>query len=214
MRFMMEAVAKARERQAKSIIEKIEKRNMCGYYCATKKECADLVLSMIGEGKSVTWGGSMSLKECKIPEKLLERGDCQVIDRAEYGDNMQEYYLKAFTADYYLMGTNAITLDGELMNIDGNGNRVASLIFGPEKVIVLAGMNKVVADRDEAYSRVRNMASPPNTIRLGKNTPCASFGKCGDCMSPDCICNQIVITRRSREKERIHVILVGEEIGF
>ncbi len=210
----MNMVALAREKQAKSIIEKIEKRNMCGYYCATKKDCADLVLSMIGEGKSVTWGGSMSLKDCSIPERLAERGDCQVIDRAEYGDNMQEYYLKAFTADYYLMGTNAITLDGELMNIDGNGNRVASLIFGPEKVIVLAGMNKVVSDINEAYMRIRNMASPPNTIRLGKNTPCAATGKCGDCMSPDCICNQIVVTRRSREKERIHVILVGEEIGF
>ena len=211
---MMSMVAEAREKQAKSIIEKIEKRNMCGYYCATKKECADLVLSMIGEGKSVTWGGSMSLKECDIPALLEKRGDCQIIDREKCAADMKEYYRKAFSADFYLMGTNAITLDGELMNIDGNGNRVASLIFGPEKVIVIAGMNKVVANRDEAYNRVRNIASPPNTIRLGKNTPCAATGKCGDCMSPDCICNQIVITRRSREKERIHVILVGEEIGF
>lgn len=210
----MDFLAVAKEKQAKSIIEKIEKRNMCGYYCATKEECADLVLSLIKEGSSVTWGGSMSLKDCGIPAKLEKRSDCTVIDRAEYGDRMQEYYIKAFTADYYLMGTNAITLDGELMNIDGNGNRVASLIFGPEKVIVLAGMNKVVSDINEAYNRVRNMASPPNTIRLNRNTPCAATGKCGDCMSPDCICNQIVITRRSREKERIHVILVGEDIGF
>ena len=210
----MDFLAQAKEKQAKSIIEKIEKRNMCGYYCATKKDCAQLVMSLIKEGSSVTWGGSMSLKECAIPEALAERGDCTVIDRAEYGDRMQEYYIKAFTANYYLMGTNAITLDGELMNIDGNGNRVASLIFGPEKVIVLAGMNKVVTDIDEAYNRVRNMASPPNTIRLERNTPCAATGRCGDCMSPDCICNQIVITRRSREKERIHVILVGESIGF
>lgn len=210
----MDFLAAAKEKQAKSIIEKIEKRNMCGYYCATKEECAELVLSLIKEGSSVTWGGSMSLKDCNIPEKLRERGDCTVIDRAEYGDRMQEYYIKAFTADCYLMGTNAITLDGELMNIDGNGNRVASLIFGPSKVIVLAGMNKVVSDIDEAYMRIRNMASPPNTIRLEKNTPCAATGKCGDCMSPDCICNQIVVTRRSREKERIHVVLVGESIGF
>lgn len=210
----MDFLAQAKEKQAKSIIEKIEKRNMLGYYCATKEECASLVLSMIKENSSVTWGGSMSLKECGIPEKLAQRGDCCVIDRAEYGDRMQEYYIKAFTADYYLMGTNAITLDGELMNIDGNGNRVASLIFGPEKVIVLAGMNKVVSDINEAYMRIRNMASPPNTIRLEKNTPCAATGKCGDCMSPDCICNQIVVTRRSREKERIHIILVGESLGF
>lgn len=210
----MDFLAAAKEKQAKSIIEKIEKRNMCGYYCATKEDCAELVLSLIKEGTTVTWGGSMSLKDCAIPEKLAQRGDCTVLDRADYADRMQEYYIKAFTADYYLMGTNAITLDGELMNIDGNGNRVASLIFGPEKVIVLAGMNKVVYDIDEAYMRVRNMASPPNTIRLNKNTPCAATGRCGDCMSPDCICNQIVVTRRSREKERIHVILVGESIGF
>ena len=210
----MDNLALAKEKQAKSIIEKIEKRNMCGYYCHTKEECAELVMSMIKDGASVTWGGSMSLKDCAIPEKLEKKGSINVIDREKYADNMQEYYIKAFTADYYLMGTNAITLDGELMNIDGNGNRVASLIFGPSKVIVLAGMNKVVSDINEAYMRIRNMASPPNTIRLKKKTPCAATGKCGDCMSPDCICNQIVVTRRSREKERIHVVLVGESIGF
>ncbi len=211
----MSNLALAREKQAKSIIEKIEKRNMRGYYCKTKEDCASLVLSMIKEGSTVTWGGSMSLKDCDIPEKLEKEGKYSIIDRAKYApEDMKDYYIKAFTADYYLMGTNAITLDGELMNIDGYGNRVASLIFGPEKVIVLAGMNKVVSTIDEAYARVRNFASPPNTIRLEKNTPCAATGKCGDCMSPDCICNQIVVTRRSRDKERIHVILVGEDIGF
>ena len=111
-------------------------------------------------------------------------------------------------------GTNAITLDGELVNIDGYGNRLASLIFGPEHVIVIAGMNKVVADRDEAYNRERNMASPPNTIRLGKNTPCAAMGKCGDCMSPDCICNQVLLARHCRPAGRIKFIIVGEELGL
>lgn len=211
----MSMVFLAREKQAKSIMEKIEKRNMTAHYCKTKEECAELVLSLIKEGSSVTWGGTMSLKECAIDEKLREKGTYEIIDRASYAaDEMKEYYKKAFSADCYIMGTNAITLDGELMNIDGNGNRVASLIFGPEKVIVLAGMNKVVADIEEAYDRVRNIASPPNTIRLEKNTPCANTGRCGDCMSPDCICNQIVITRRSREKDRIHVILVNDNLGF
>jgi hypothetical protein len=112
------------------------------------------------------------------------------------------------------MSTNAITLDGELVNVDGNGNRVASLIYGPKHVIVITGMNKVVPDVLQGYDRVRNIASPPNTIRLGKNTPCANTGKCGNCLSPDCICSQIVVTRRSREKERIIVILVNENLGF
>lgn len=211
----MDPLFVAREKQAKSIIEKIEKRNMTAHYCESKEACAELVLSLIKEGGSVTWGGSMSMKDCKIPEKLAESGKYEIIDRAAYApEKMKEYYVKAFTADCYIMGTNAITLDGELMNIDGNGNRVASLIFGPEKVIVLAGMNKVVADIEEAYTRVRNIASPPNTIRLGKSTPCAMAGKCGNCMGDDCICNQIVITRRSREKDRIHVVLVNDNLGF
>ena len=112
------------------------------------------------------------------------------------------------------MSSNAITLDGMLMNIDGNGNRVANLIFGPEHVIVVVGMNKVVPTIEDAYDRIRNIASPPNTIRLRKNTPCSKLGKCGDCYSDDCICNQIVITRRSREKERIIVLLVNDNLGF
>ena len=112
------------------------------------------------------------------------------------------------------MGTNAITLDGILVNIDGEGNRVSSLIFGPEKVFVIAGMNKVVTHAGEALDRIRNIASPPNTIRLNKNTPCSKTGKCGNCLSPDCICSQIVYTRRSRAQGRIQVILVGESLGF
>ncbi len=212
---MVGFVELAREKQAASIIENLKKRNMNGYYCETKEDCCNLVLSMIEEGKSVTWGGTESIKECSIPKELAKNGRCEIIDRAAYApEDMTEYYKKAFCADYYLMSTNAITLDGELVNIDGNGNRVASLIFGPEKVILVVGMNKVVTTIPEAYNRVRNIASPPNTVRLHKKTPCAATGKCGDCMADDCICNQIVITRRSRDKDRIHVILVNDNLGF
>lgn len=211
----MSYIKNAREKQARSIISALQKRNMNGYYCKTKDECCELVLSMIEENSSVTWGGSESIKECSIPEKLFESGKYNVIDRAKYSpEEMKEYYKQAFSADYYLMSTNAITLDGELMNIDGNGNRVASLVFGPEKVIIVTGMNKVVSSIEDAYDRVRNIASPPNTIRLQKNTPCAQTGKCGNCYCEDCICNQILVTRRSRDKDRIHVILVGEDLGF
>ncbi len=205
----------AREKQAQAILFAVERRNMTGHYCETKEACRELVLSMIEENSSVTWGGSESIKECGIPEALYESGKYEIIDRAKYSlTEMKEYYKKAFCADFYLMSTNAITLDGELMNIDGNGNRVASLIFGPEKIIVVVGMNKVVSKIEDAYDRIRNIASPPNTIRLNKSTPCAMTGKCGNCFGDDCICNQIVITRRSREKDRIHVILVNDNLGF
>lgn len=205
----------ARKKQAESIIANLNKRNMNGYYCETKEDCRELVLSMIAEGSSVTWGGSESIKECGITKALSEIEGVQVLDRAKYTlNNMNEYYKEAFSANYYLMSTNAITLDGELMNIDGNGNRVASLIFGPDKVIIVTGMNKVVSTIEEAYGRIRNIASPPNTIRLNKKTPCALTGKCGNCMADDCICNQIVVTRRSRDKDRIHVILVNDNLGF
>ncbi len=211
----MNPLKKAYAKQAQSIINALEKRNMNGYYCETKEDCCELVLSMIEDNSTVTWGGTESIKECSIPERLSESGKCTVIDRAAFApESMKDYYKKAFCANYYLMSTNAITLDGELMNIDGNGNRVASLIFGPDKVIIVTGMNKVVSEIQDAYDRIRNIASPPNTIRLGKNTPCAATGKCGNCLCDDCICSQIVVTRRSRDKDRIHVILVGESLGF
>lgn len=205
----------AREKQAKGIIAGLEKRNMNGYYFETAEECAEALIGMIPPSSSISWGGSVSINECNIPALLKEKGVYDVLDRSEYSpEQMKEFYKKAFCSDYFLMSTNAITLDGELINIDGNGNRVSSLIFGPEHVFVVAGMNKVVANVEDGIKRTRDIASPPNTVRLGKNTPCSINGRCGDCMSPDCICNQIVITRRSREKQRIHVFLVGENLGF
>lgn len=211
----MENLKKARKNQAESIIKKLEKRNMTAYYCESKDACREKVLEIIGNGKSVSWGGTMSSKECGIPEALKANPECTVFDRADYpADKMKDFYKEAFCCDYFIMGTNAITLDGELVNIDGYGNRLASLIFGPEHVVVIAGMNKVSTDIPEALHRVRNMASPPNTVRLNKNTPCAADGRCHDCYCDDCICNQIVITRRSREKERIIVLLVNDNLGF
>lgn len=206
----------ARELQAKSLISAIEKRNMTAYYCENKEACLQKVLEILPEGCTIAWGGSESIKEAGIPDAVKESGKYSVYDRAKYLSPRQvkEFNKLAFSSDYYFMSSNAITLDGMLMNIDGNGNRVANLIFGPEHVIVVVGMNKVVPTIEDAYDRIRNIASPPNTIRLRKNTPCSKLGKCGDCYSDDCICNQIVITRRSREKERIIVLLVNDNLGF
>ncbi|MGN0448132.1 MAG: lactate utilization protein [Acutalibacteraceae bacterium] len=211
----MTPLEKARFLQAETIIKNLEKRNMTGIYCESREACLKTVLELIGDGKTVSWGGSESMKQCGIAEALKAKGTCTVLDRTEYApEDMKDFYTKTFNADYFIMGTNAITLDGELVNIDGNGNRLSSLIFGPEHVIVIAGINKVASDLKDAFWRVRNIASPPNTIRLQKNTPCTKDGRCHDCFSPDCICNQIVVTRRSREKERIIVLLVNDSLGF
>ncbi len=139
-----------------------------------------------------------------------------MLDRslARTPEESRQIYAKTVLADYYLMSTNAITLGGELINIDGNGNRVACLIQGPSHVIIIAGMNKVVSDVPGGVARVRNMASPANAIRLNRNLPCAASGVCHDCLSPECFCNQIVVTRRSMHPGRIKIYLVGEELGY
>ena len=196
---------------AQTLIKNLEKRNMSGYYCATKEEALQKALQLIPVNSSVGWGGSMTMEEIGLLD-ALKKGEYEAIDRTQ-GDP-KEQAAKIFTADYFLMSTNAITLDGELINIDGRANRICYLCYGPEHVLIIAGMNKVVPDVESGIKRVRNMATPPNTTRLNKNTPCAKTGRCMDCLSPDCICNQILITRRSGQEGRISVILVGEELGY
>lgn len=212
----MSFVKMAFEKRAKIIIENLKKRNMEGYYCKDSEQLLETLLPMIAEGSSVAWGGSESLKECGLMDALKSSGKYNLIDRskAKTPEQDREVYLQSAGSDYYLMSTNAITLDGELVNIDGNGNRVACLIHGPKYVFLVVGMNKVVTDIGAGLSRTQNIASPPNTIRLNKKTPCAETGICGGCLSPDCICSQVVITRRSRHEGRIKVFLVAEDLGF
>ena len=202
--------------QAESIIKQLKKRNMEGFYCATADEAREKALSLITPGETVSFGGSVTIEECGILDALRARDDITLYDRAtaKNAEEMGVIFRQAFSADSYLMSTNAITLDGELVNIDGNGNRVAALIFGPKQVIVVAGMNKIAATEEDAVHRARNMAAPPNCIRLNKNTPCAATGKCADCMGSETICCHTVVTRRSRDAGRIKVILVGEELGY
>lgn len=212
----MSFVKMAFEKKAKIIIENLKKRNMEGYYCESSEELLETLLPMIEEGASIAWGGSESLKECGLMDAIKTSGKYNLIDRskAKTPEQDREVYLQSAGSDYYLMSTNAITIDGELVNIDGNGNRVACLIHGPKYVFLVVGMNKVVVDIGEGLSRTQNVASPPNTIRLNKKTPCAETGICGGCLSPDCICSQVVITRRSRHEGRIKVFLVAEDLGF
>ncbi len=201
--------------QAESIIGKLKLRKMEGYYADTADEAVQKAMELIGTApKSVAYGGSMTIDDSGIKDRIREKGH-ELIVREDYKteEEMRRLKEKMINADVFLMSTNAITLDGELINIDGRGNRVSFLIYGPETVIIIAGMNKVVKDVSAGIDRTRNMASPPNTVRLNRDTPCAKYGRCGDCLE-NTICCEEVITRCSMIPGRIKVILVGEELGF
>ena len=206
---------KALAKQAETIIHNLSKRNMEGCYFPTAADCTQAILKEMPEGSVIGWGGSESVKESGLMD-AIHNGNYELIDRssAKTPEESRQLYAKTVLADYYLMSTNAITLDGELINIDGNGNRVACLIQGPAHVILVVGMNKVVTDVESGIARVRNMASPANAIRLNRNLACAATGVCHDCLSPEGFCNQLVITRRSMHNGRIKVYLVGEELGY
>lgn len=200
---------------AKTIIENLEKRGMEGYFFENSASCTDAILASIPEGSSISWGGSASVKESGLMEKI-KGGNYELIDFFSTSDpgERKKLYARAVLADYYLMSSNAVTFDGELINIDGRGNRVACLIHGPENVIMVVGMNKIVSDVNAGIDRARNFAAPPNAKRLTRQTPCYATGRCGDCLSPDCMCNQIVITRRSGIKGRIKVYFIAEDLGY
>lgn len=200
---------------AQGIIKNLEIRGMEGYFFEDSPSCVDAIISSIPENSSISWGGSETIIETGLMDKIKNE-NYTLIDRdsAPSDEEKRKIYAQTVLADYYFMSTNAITLQGELINIDGRGNRVAFLIHGPENVIVIAGMNKLVTNIQEGINRTRNIAAPANAKRLDKKTPCNATGHCGDCMSPDCMCSQIVITRRSGIKGRIKVYLIAEELGF
>ncbi|NLL78939.1 MAG: lactate utilization protein [Clostridiales bacterium] len=206
---------KAFEKTAGTIIGQLEKRGMEGYFYADSKSCVDAVLSMMEAGSSVAWGGSESIKECGLMN-AIKSGNYELIDRstAKTPEESREIFGKSILSDYFLMSTNAITLNGELINIDGNSNRVACLAHGPRHVIIIVGMNKIVTDVACGIERVRNFAAPPNAVRLGTKTPCGVTGTCSDCFSPDCMCCQILVTRFSRHPGRIKVFFIAEELGY
>lgn len=211
-----EIVQKNYEHQAETIIKALEKRNMKGYYCADSAAAVELTKGLTPTGSTVSFGGSMTLSECGIMDMLKARNDITLLDRSKTKDaaETKQIYHDALNSDVYFMSSNAITKDGELVNIDGNGNRVAALIYGPDRVVIVAGMNKVVSSVDDGIRRVHDIAASANGVRLGKSTPCAITGFCHDCLSPECICSHTVITRRSGMADRIHVILVGESLGY
>lgn len=211
----MQVLKAANELKMVTVIKNLEKRGIRGHYCDTKEEARDLILSMIPDQSVVSWGGSMTINALGVKEKLAER-NVTTIDpySASTPDEGIERRRQGLTADYFLMSTNAITMDGELLNIDGTSNRVAALCFGPKKVIVVAGANKLARNLDDAYERAKLYAAVPNNVRLKTGNPCTVTGNCSNCLTKTCICCNIVTTRFSSTPDRLHVILVNENLGF
>ena len=209
---MNENIVKRNDLLAQTVIKGLESRNMSGYYAKSAKEALEKALSLIPEGSSVTMGGCMSSAEVGLTDALRE-GKYDFIDR-DKAEDKRAVMLKGYDADFFISSCNAMTNDGILVNIDGNSNRVSMIAQGPRKVVFIVGMNKICGDLDSAMKRARNVAAPINVQRFNLNTPCSKTGACMDCKSPDTICCQFLITRFSRHKDRIHVILVNEDLGF
>ena len=198
------------------MIKNLNRRHIEAYYCPTAAEAVKKVSELIPDGSSVTWGGSMTIRDMGIPQQLCNRGTLEVLDRdkAETPEEIQEIYLRAFTSDVYLSSANAISEDGVIVNIDGNGNRVAAITWGPKKVIFVIGINKVAQTVEAAFARARSTASPINAQRFDINTPCKTDGVCHNCNSADCVCSYVHFLRNSRNKGRHVVVLVGEDLGY
>lgn len=207
-----ENITKRNNLLSQKVIEGLKSRNMTGYYAKDRDEALKLALSIIPENSTVTMGGCMSAIEIGLVD-TLKKGNYNFIDRNEIEDK-RAAMLAAYDADVFLASANAMTEDGILVNIDGNSNRVSAIAQGPKKVVFIVSMNKVCDDVDGALKRARNVAAPINAQRFGLSTPCAKTGSCMNCKSPDTICCQFLITRFSKHKDRIHVILVNDSLGF
>lgn len=210
-----EVIEKRNALLAKTVISNLEKRHFEAYYCPTTAEALQKALQLIPEGSSVGWGGSVTIREMGLTKAIHER-NYTVIDRdlAKSPEETAELQRKCLTTDYFITSTNAMSEDGILVNIDGNGNRLAAICFGPKNVIVICGINKITQNLDAAISRARFTAAPINAGRFDIKTPCKVSGKCHNCISPDCICSEVLITRTSRPANRVKVIIVGEDCGF
>lgn len=203
------------ERLAERMIKNLKRRNMEAFYCPTAKEAVKKVSELIADGSSVTWGGSMTIREMGIPQALKERKTLEVLDRDEVTDRTEvvKIYERAFTADVFLSSANAISEDGVIVNIDGNGNRVAAITWGPKKVIFVISLNKVAQTVEAALARARSTAAPINSARFDIKTPCQTDGVCHNCNSPESICNYVHFLRNSPHGKHV-VVLVGEDFGY
>ncbi|MDR0324104.1 MAG: lactate utilization protein [Treponema sp.] len=213
---MSEFVEKRYSKLGPKVAEAFKSRSFEAYYFDEPAAAAEKIISLIPKDHLVSWGGSMTLKGLGIQERLKKDG-YNLLDRdnASTPEERFEIARQALLCDTYLSGSNAVSEDGQLVNIDGYGNRAAAVIFGPKQVIIAAGMNKVAKTLDDAIIRARTMAAPANIQRFpGLKTPCSATGSCADCLSGDTICSFFVTTRFCKPAGRIKIILIGKDLGF
>lgn len=204
------------EKRGQVLVKNLNARHFEAYYCADKEEALRKALELIPEGSTVGWGGALSATQIGLID-AVKNGNYTCIDRdtAATPEERNDLMRQCLMTDVFLCGANALSLDGEMVNVDGFGNRVSAIVFGPKTVIVVAGMNKVVDDLDAAMERARKVAAPINKQRFpNAPTPCLVTGACANCKSEGSICNQILITRSCRPFGRIKFVIVGEELGF
>ena len=210
------------------IIKNLEKNNMQGFYAKDSKEACKMVEEMLFDGCSITAGGSVSLKESGVWD-IINNDKYNFADRSKPGitpEQQQEAFKAAIGCDFFFSSTNALTESGELVNVDGFSNRVSSICFGPKNVVLIVGENKIVKDVDEGFLRIKKVAAPKNTVRLGINAPCSKLGHCvsllkneNPCMTDGCqggtrICSSYVVSAYQKTKNRIKVIICGESLGY
>ena len=203
------------QKRSELLIRNLKSRNFDAFYCDTKEEALHKALELIPKGASVGWGGATTAEQVGLLQ-AIRQGDYSAMDRdtAKTPEERMEIMHRCLGADWFITGANALSMTGEMVNIDGTGNRVAPIVYGPDSVIVIAGMNKVEDSIESAVRRARTVAAPINKQRFDNVTPCAVTGTCADCKTEGCVCNQILITRHCRPVGRIKFIIVGEELGF
>lgn len=212
---MTEPMKKYYQKRGELLVKNLRSRHYDAYYCDTKEAALEKALEIIPKGATVGWGGAMSAQQIGLLD-AMNNGEYNAIDRdkAPNPEERKKAMKNCLLADVFITGANALSMDGQMVNIDGNGNRVSAIVYGPESVVVIAGMNKVMDTLEAAVIRARTIAAPMNKQRFALQTPCEFTGTCGDCKSEGCICNQILVTRNSKPAGRIKVILVGEDLGL
>ena len=203
------------DKRGELLVKNLQSRYFEAYYCPTKEQALQKALELIPKGSVIGWGGAMSAQQIGLLS-AVHSPDYRAIDREQCKtpEERTQAMKDCMFADVFLTGANALSLDGQMVNIDGIGNRVAAIVYGPKSVVVIAGMNKVCDTLDAAVTRARTIAAPMNKQRFAVKTPCDVTGACSDCKAEGCICNQILITRHCRPAGRIKFVLVGEDLGF
>lgn len=213
---MNENIKWVNEKKIEKTINNLKKNNINGYYVKDNDELINLIKDIAKEGEVVSVGGSMSLFESKVIE-LLRSGRYEFLDRYKKDltqEDIKEIYRKSFFADTYFASANAITEDGKIFNVDGNGNRVAAILYGPDKVVLIVGVNKIVKNIEQAVARNRSISGPANAKRLNLSTPCVKTGQCMECNIEDRICCEYTVIKRQRNPKRMHVIFINDTLGF